>query len=70
MLVVEEDFKAKLFFINPSSKELVYLKCQVNETNVSMLVDTKVTNFFMAQICKTYDSMTNHEGVVTIFGRS
>lgn len=39
MLVAEGGFEAKLSLINPSSKELVYLKGQINYTNVSILID-------------------------------
>ena len=51
MLVAEGGFEAKLSLINPSSKGLVYLKAQVNGTNVSMLVDTRATNSFMTSRC-------------------
>jgi hypothetical protein len=51
MLVVEGGFEAKLSLINPSSKRLVYLKAQVNGTNVSMLVDTGAMNSFMTPQC-------------------
>jgi hypothetical protein len=51
MLVAEGGFEAKLSFINPSSKGLVYLKAQVNGTNVLMLVDTGATNSFMTLQC-------------------
>lgn len=44
MLVAKGGFDAKISLINPSSKYLVYLKGQMNGTNVSMLIDTGATN--------------------------
>lgn len=51
ILVAECGFKAKLSFINLSGKGLVYLKAQVNATNVSMLIDTGATNSFITLEC-------------------
>ena len=51
ILVAECGFKAKLSFINLTGKGLVYLKAQVNGTNVSMLIDTGATNSFMTSEC-------------------
>lgn len=46
MIVADDGFEAKLFFINPTKKALFYLKSQINGTNVSMLIDTRVTKSF------------------------
>lgn len=40
MHVADGGFEAKLSLINAASKGLVYLKGQINGTNVSMLIDT------------------------------
>lgn len=50
-LVAEGGFKTKLFLINPSINGLVYLKAQVNGANMSMLIDTTATNFFIMSEC-------------------
>ena len=46
-LVTEGGFEAKLSLINPSNIRLVYLKEQVKGINVSMLINTGATNFFL-----------------------
>ena len=51
MLVAKGGFDAKISLINPSSKYLVYLKGQMNGTNVSMLIDTGATKSFMTLEC-------------------
>ena len=51
ILVAECGFESKLSLINLTSKGLVYLKGEVNGTNVSMLVDTGATNSFLTPMC-------------------
>lgn len=50
-LVAEGGFEATFLFISSMEKHLVYLKGQVNGTNVSMLVDTWATNSFKTPRC-------------------
>ena len=47
LLIAEGGFEALLSIASPSKKGLIYLKSQVNGTNVSMLIDTGASNFFM-----------------------
>lgn len=47
MLIAEGGFETMLSLINSTRKWLVYLKGEINGTNVSMLVDTKATNSFI-----------------------
>ena len=51
LLVAEGGFEATLSLASPIKKCLVYLKGQVNGTNVSMLVDTRASNSYMAPRC-------------------
>ena len=49
--MAEGGFEAKLSLMNPISKGLVYLRGQVNGTNVPMLIDTGAINSFMTPEC-------------------
>lgn len=50
MLVTEGGFEVELYLINSPNKGLVYLKGQVNAINVSLFIDTGVTQFFMTSV--------------------
>lgn len=45
MLAPEGGFEITFSFINLDRKGLVYLKAQVNGSNMIMLIDTKITIF-------------------------
>ena len=51
LLVAEGGFDATLSLVSPTKKGLVYLKGQVNGTNVSRLIDTGASNSFMTPRC-------------------
>ena len=51
LLVAECGFEATLSLVSPTKKDLVYLKGQVNGTNVSRLIDRGASNSFMTPRC-------------------
>ena len=51
LLVAEGGFEATHSLVSRTKKGLVYLKGQVNGTNVSMLIDTGASNSFMTPRC-------------------
>ena len=51
LLVAEGGFEATISLANPTKKDLLYLKGQINGTNVSMLVHTGASNSFMMPRC-------------------
>lgn len=51
VIVPKSRFDATFSLVDPSRKWLVYLKMQVNRTNVLMLADTGTTNSFTTPEC-------------------
>lgn len=53
LLIADTDFKTILSLVSSANKSVVYLKCQVNGTNVLMLIDTGASNFHTTSRCAT-----------------
>ena len=51
LLVAEGGFEAILSLVSSTKKCLVYLKGEINGTNVSMLIDTWASNSFITPMC-------------------